>query len=281
MSSSRRPVRLWLFALLLSLRAGILWGREDAVFRFVQISDTHWGSMDSVAVTRALVSQITNLPVRIDFVAHTGDVFADCIDNPAVVKAGLASMAELTMPVHYVPGNHDLAVARITNAVAFYTQSFGPINHVADYHGVRCVFWGSAYAEGQPAADDEEAMAWLERQLHEADGMPVLVFHHFPAVRDLYDGLLHNGWSEARFARWERILQEGGVRAVFAGHAHSPDAYWVGNVPVYLGTPVIRYFERQPSFRVYEYRNGRLSYSTQFLPAKKKGGPLPRTGNHE
>ena len=248
--------------------------RDDAHFRFVQISDTHWGSMDSLAVTRAFVEEINALPLRIEFVVHTGDILSDNIDRESIVAEGKAIMAGLKAPVYYVPGNHDFS-PRITNAVELYTRHFGPVNHRADRFGVRCIFWGSAYGKGLAAAGGVDAFTWLERELKEAGRRPVLIFQHAPAVEDFYNNTLHDGWADDAYRRWVRLLKDADVRAVVTGHFHRDELHWIGDVPVYVTTPVVRYFDRQPSYRIYEYRNGRLAYTTQYREVRKNKGTAP------
>ena len=63
--------------------------------RFVQVSDTHWGARDGLTSTRRIVEAINALPMRIEFVAHTGDIMADNIARKETVDKGLAIMAGL------------------------------------------------------------------------------------------------------------------------------------------------------------------------------------------
>lgn len=270
----RGPFRFRVVVAIVTAWAWMACARDDAHFWFVQISDTHWGSLDGLAVTRAFVEEINALPLRIEFVVHTGDIFSDNIDRDSIVKEGRAVMAGLKAPVYYVPGNHDFS-PRITNAVELYARYFGPVNHRADHCGVRCLFWGSAYGNGLVAADGVEAFTWLERELKEAGRRPVLIFQHSPAVEDFYNKTLHDGWADDAYRRWVRLLRDADVHAVVTGHFHRDELHWIGDVPVYVTTPVIRYFERQPSYRIYEYKNGKLGYTTQYRETKKKKSAAP------
>jgi UDP-2,3-diacylglucosamine pyrophosphatase LpxH len=55
------------------------------------------------------------------------------------------------------------------------------------------------------------------------------------------------------------------VKAVITGHFHRDELHWVGGRPVFAAPPVAGYWGRQASFRLYEYRDGRLSYRTIYL----------------
>ena len=48
-------------------------------FYFVQMTDSHFGADDNLERGRRLVELINQLPVPVEFVAHTGDILADLI----------------------------------------------------------------------------------------------------------------------------------------------------------------------------------------------------------
>jgi alkaline phosphatase D len=234
-------------------------------FYFVQITDTHFGDRDHLERTRRLVDQINRLPYEIACVVHTGDVFADSITDETIVAQGLAVLGRLKAPVHILPGNHDVLPGRLTQTFSAFARRIGPPIQKAEYHGV--VFL-CAYTE--PAALGFTAPGYdplqaLEAALASAAGRPVIVFHHRPAVEDFYENVSHTGWGDAARRRLESLLLAHNIKAVVTGHFHRDELHWLEGIPVFSAPPVAGYWGRQASFRLYEYRDGRLGYRTIYL----------------
>jgi len=237
----------------------------DEVLRFVQITDTHLGDRDHLERTRRLVAEINRLPVDVACVVHTGDIFADGVPAAPERERLLAVFRDLKVPIHFLPGNHDIPAADPERGAAAYRREFGPLVHRAAYRGVAVVF---AYTE--PLAqgfvvEGYDPEAEIESALAGAGGGPVVFFHHRPATEDLYDGVVHPGWDPARRSRLESILRRHPVKAVVTGHFHRDELQWMGDIPVFTSPPVAGYWGRQASFRLYEFRDGRLGYRTVHL----------------
>ena len=84
---------------------------NDGALRFVQISDTHIGfdkpaNSDVTATLRAAVAKINAAPESPSFVLHTGDLTH--LSKPAEFDTLEQVLAELAVPVFYVPGEHDV-----------------------------------------------------------------------------------------------------------------------------------------------------------------------------
>jgi len=234
-------------------------------FYFVQITDTHFGDRDHLERTRRLVDQINRLPYEIACVVHTGDVFADSITDETIVAQGLAVLGRLKAPVHILPGNHDILQGRLAQTFSAFVRRIGPPIQKAEYHGV--VFL-CAYTE--PAAlgftvPGYDPLQALEAALASAAGRPVIVFHHRPAVEDFYENVSHTGWGDAARRRLESLLLAHNIKAVVTGHFHRDELHWLEGIPVFSAPPVAGYWGRQASFRLYEYRDGRLGYRTIYL----------------
>jgi 3',5'-cyclic AMP phosphodiesterase CpdA len=238
---------------------------EGVAFYFVQITDTHFGDRDHVERTRTLVDQINGLPYEITCVVHTGDIFADNITDAAVREEGLGVLKRLKAPLHVLPGNHDILENRLENTLRTYTREIGPLIHQAEYRGVVFVI---AYTE--PAAmgfkvPDYDPLKAIEAAFVQTAGKPVIFFHHRPAVEDYYEFALHPGWDPKARAALETLLRAHRVQAVITGHFHRDEFHWLNGIPVFAAPPVAGYWGRQASFRLYEYRDGRLGYRTVYL----------------
>jgi 3',5'-cyclic-AMP phosphodiesterase len=87
---------------------------------FVQISDTHIGPTQdyerhgyaSYPCAERLVELLNNLPVKPEFVIHTGDVVTE--PDPRSYRLAAELFARLELPIYYVNGNHDTAARNQT-----------------------------------------------------------------------------------------------------------------------------------------------------------------------
>lgn len=243
--------------------------QPDVHFYFVQVTDTHFGSGKKyrhIERNQAVREAVNKLPLPISCVVVTGDVFSDKIYKDEIRARAKSHFDGFDKPVHFLPGNHDLRPGKyLETNTKTWQDTFGPLSHTADYHGVRFVFvYTEPLAKGfaQPGYD---ALAWLEATLDEAGEMPVLVFHHTPSVDDFYNNEMHPGWAEDIRRKWAALLNRHNVKGVVAGHFHRDEMHWIGDVPLYVSTPVAGFWGRQACYRIYEYRNGKVGYRTQYI----------------
>jgi predicted phosphodiesterase len=254
-------------------------GQDDGRFFFVQLTDTHWGARDGVNLTRLAVERIRTLPVPVAFVVHTGDVFADVIEKPEVVKAGLEAMKGLSAPVYYVPGNHDILKGRTGKTAGQFKQAFGPLNREVVVEGVRCLFLCTEMMDEAAGFPGQIQRDWLESRLGRKGekGAAVLIFMHRPPIRDVL-GVADEGYGDPEgMTQWERFMaRHPEVMAVIGGHLHRDELQYIGDVPIHVAAGLARFWDRQPSFRLYEYDRGRLSYCTLYL--ERYAGGMRWTG---
>ena len=96
----------------LSQAAGMpMVSHDAAALRFVQISDSHIGfdkpaNTDVTATLRAAIAKIKAAPEPPAFVLHTGDLTH--LSKPAEFDTLEQVLSELSVPVFYVPGEHDV-----------------------------------------------------------------------------------------------------------------------------------------------------------------------------
>ena len=172
-------------------------------FYFVQITDTHLGDADHLERLKRIVEAIGRLPVRVECVVHTGDIVADKIEDPATVDAGRTLLQTLKIPVHYIPGNHDILASRPSETAQAYEKNFGPLETKAEYHGVVFLFLYTEPLRVHVPLEGFDPLKWLETELDEARPKPVLVFTHAPSVEDFYNNVFHRGWKKDPKAKWE------------------------------------------------------------------------------
>lgn len=242
---------------------------QDIQFCFVQISDTHFGSARENNAARAIIEKINALPFAVEFIVHTGDIFADNADKETAMSVATSAFARLQAPLHTLPGNHDILTNRLASTLHAYTNQFGPLASRADYKGVACLFLYTEPLRKEFTIPGYDPMTWLQAQLVAISNTPAILFHHAPPVEDFYDGSIHPGWPEPARASWNDLLRKSSIQAVIAGHFHRNELHWLEDIPLFVGEASASYWGRTPAFRIYEYRNGRLSYRTVYLSPKE------------
>ncbi len=242
---------------------------------FAQITDVHLGVLDHAHVLEQAIEAVNRAPFPLACVVVTGDLFADTIGKPEVFAAATALLARIRAPVHVLAGNHDILEKSAERDMALWTNAFGPFGQTAEYEGVRLIF---VYTEGlfRRSADRSfDAEGFLIRALQEAGGRPALVFHHSVWPESYYNNALWPSWPPDAAARWVKILKTSGrVKAVITGHSHRDELHWEGEIPIFVGTPLARFWGRQPMFRIYVYREGRVSYRTWTLSDAPRGATI-------
>jgi Icc protein len=256
-----------LLTVIVFLTSSDIYAEENQVnnFNFVQITDTHFGHLDHQHRTEKAVEMINSLPVPIKFVVHTGDITMDRTEDKEVVDSALSVMNKISVPVYYVPGNHDILIKKLDSTGKIYKEKFGELISKAEINGVLFLFVYTEPLARKFTVNGYEPFEELEKELKESGGKPVIIFHHSPSVDDFYNNKFHEGWERETREQWVKLLNDYNVKAVIAGHFHRDEHHWLGNVPLYISASIAGYWGRQASFRIYEYRNGKISYRTQYI----------------
>ena len=262
-------LRSWIFVVCLMIILPVAFGyaeepQGDSLF-FVQITDTHFGAPRHYSIAEKMVDQINRLPFAIQCVVHTGDIMADNIEDQGAVDRSRWIMQKLKVPIRYLPGNHDIDPENLDATHKAYLEKFGGLVSRAEYQGVVFLLIYTEPLRSGVAIEGYQPLSELEAHLKNSRGKPVIVFHHAPCVGSFYNNERHRGWKKEIREEWVRLLNTYGVKAVIAGHFHGDEHHWLGRVPLYISSAMAPYWGRQPTFRIYEYRNGKISYRTQYL----------------
>ena len=198
---------------------------------FVHISDSHvltdptrrgWHRGPSLPGAEALVREIETLPAPIDFVLHTGDVNHDP-EREDEYRQSLELYRRLSVPVHFLPGNHDRSVWLQRRLLG--REDPGPhADQEFEAGGVQFLLLDSSVAGADHNAGhgqlEPEQLAWLEGRCAAQDSRPLVVaLHHHPlalSVAWLDDLILRNGEAlhEILLSARRRL------RCVLYGHIH-------------------------------------------------------------
>ncbi len=234
-------------------------------FYFGQLTDTHFGIESNDLRTKEAVRAINDLPLELEFVAVTGDLTSDRLHDPAVVSNLVAVLDGLESPVHCVPGNHDILQKRLDATLSIYTNTFGGLISQQEYRGVIFLFVYTEPLAKSFSVHGYEPLKAVEERLKQSEGKPVVVFHHSPSVDDFYNNKMHEGWKKNIREQWVSLLNAYKVKAVIAGHFHRDEHHWLGDVPLYVSPAIAGFWGRQATYRIYEYRDGKIGYRTQYI----------------
>jgi len=191
--------------------------------RFVQISDSHIGfdkpaNSDVTATLRATVAKINAAPESPSFVLHTGDLTH--LSKPAEFDTLEQVLAELAVPVFYVPGEHDVLdddaksyLARFgkgTQGAGWYSFDQGGVHFIGLVNVVNL-------KPGGLGTLGSEQLEWLAKDVqHLTSSTPIVVFAHIP----LWSVYPDWGWGTDDSERALSYLKRFGSVSVLNGHIH-------------------------------------------------------------
>src|SRR4051794_11112807 len=168
-------------------RSGMNHAAGAGGLRFVQISDSHIGfdkpaNTDVTATLRAAIAQIKAAPQPPAFVLHTGDLTH--LSRAAEFDTLQQVVSELSLPVFYVPGEHDV----LEDEGRSYLERFGGGTvgsgwHSFDHGGTHFIGLVNVLnlKAGGLGTLGAEQLEWLEKDVASlSSSTPVVVFAHIP-----------------------------------------------------------------------------------------------------
>jgi Icc protein len=214
---------------------------------FVHISDTHIGARAdftrhghaSLACAKRMVEIINTMPIRPDFVIHTGDVVAE--PRSSAYRLAAETFAALEIPIYYANGNHDTAtdIRRYLpmGPVAAAGRDPGRLSYTFEVKGFRFLVLD---ARGPDEIDPQGLLpsSQLELVAQEVTGhgmpvnalsanalatnvAPLVIFIHYPVLP------LNSIWMDENMlvTNGEELHQalspaRDRLRGVFHGHVH-------------------------------------------------------------
>ena len=191
--------------------------------RFVQISDSHIGfdkpaNTDVTATLREAIAKIKAEPEPPAFVLHTGDLTH--LSKPAEFDTLQQVLSELSLPVFYVPGEHDV----LGDDGQSYLERFGKGTlgagwHSFDQNGVHFIGLVNVVnlKAGGLGSLGTEQLEWLEKDVKALpSSTPVVVFAHIP----LWSVYPEWGWGTDDSEQALSYLKRFGSVSVLNGHIH-------------------------------------------------------------
>ena len=173
------------------------------------------------------------------FVVVCGDMVNECDNDDQVTEVKrIAGLLHPSIPIHWVPGNHDVAVDHINpdlESIERYRQNFGSDYYAFSHGGVRFIVINSTLftspgplvdrANAQLAFVDAEATIAIDRSTENQNAtggqVQTVLFSHHPLFVETPDEA-DNPWSITRQYRMPllEIAADRGIGTNFAGHWH-------------------------------------------------------------
>jgi len=202
---------------------GSLPGPQAGGLHFVQISDSHIGfdkpaNPDVTATLREAVARIKASPEAPAFILHTGDLTH--LSRPQEFDTLQQVLSELSLPVFYVPGEHDV----IGDDGKQYLERFGRGTSGAGWHsfdkdGVHFIGLVNVVdlKAGGLGSLGREQLEWIDRDVkHLKSSTPIVIFAHIP----LWSIYPEWGWGTDDSAQALGLLKRFGSVSVLNGHIH-------------------------------------------------------------
>jgi Icc protein len=203
-------------------------------FTFLQVSDSHIGfnkppNPDARATYREAVAKITAMPVKPDFIIHTGDVSQ--LSKPEEFDDADQILGEAGLATFHVPGEHDMLDEGQGQGFKdrYGKGSLGDGWFSFDHSGVHFVALITvkdlkAGGSGHLGADQ---LAWMKADLTgRSASQPIVVFTHIP-LWSIYPAW---GWGTDDADQALALLRRFGSVTVLNGHIHQVLQKVEGNV---------------------------------------------------
>lgn len=251
-----------LVSCILSSSLAVSVGASDSThFYFAQITDTHLGAKDELAQTVKVVEAINKVPEKLECVVLTGDITQKGNFSDPDTKRGLDALKEIKVPLHFVPGNHDVSnEAGYPATPEEYQKCLGPLVYKVEHAGVVFLTLCTESLYGRMTISGYDPIKWLETALAEVGNKPVIIFGHIPPTTDTWNHANPDSKPQETRAKLESLLKSHNVKAVICGHYHRDELEWIGDIPLFIAAPVAAQYDIQTTYRIYEYTDGKLAY---------------------
>ncbi|WP_157244657.1 metallophosphoesterase [Nonomuraea typhae] len=184
--------------------------------------------------TRVIMDYLNALPADLDAVLVSGDIADHALPREYERARELLACRH---PIVICPGNHDDRAAFRKHLLGAEPDTV-PVNQVLEGAGFVLAACDSSIPGAAKGELADETLAWLDGVLEAARGRHALVaFHHPPALLHVpvLDAIRQYGGQ-----RLARLLERHPhVRALLAGHAHTPAATTFAGRPLLVAPGVV------------------------------------------
>ena len=247
---------------------------------FVHITDPQLGmiennagfSQESLSVANTF-SAINRLKPA--FVVITGDLVNQTGNEDQIMEfKRLLGQIKKSIPVYYVPGNHDVGQTAADESLALYRQNFKYDRFSVLRNNTRLIGFNSQLIQAKRDTLEKEQYLRIENELKNAGKYKYrLVFAHHPLFLQTIDekDTYQNIPAEYR-SKYLELFRKYKVRYLFVGHLHKNHLLKTGNLTIIATNsvsvshssepPGLRIVKVYPDSIVHEY------FSMETLPVK-------------
>ncbi len=232
---------------------------KPLLVRFAVLSDTHSDTEE----TKKALAQAKSL--RVEYIVDTGDWTT--VGTVAELTKQKQLFDAVGLPYWGVLGDHDRWQSGIKN----YAQVFGSVYQSFDRHGIHHILFDAS--DTRNGLYPEE-LSWLEKDLADNAGKPLLIFMHLPIYHPTSDRTITNksGTSaekDAGTARFLELIKGKNVIGMFAGDQHLSSSYTepTTSAKIFISGAVTRDRNLQtPRFSLVEiYKDWTISVTDQVI----------------
>jgi len=212
------------------------------LFSFGIITDTHLRSpegdtsspfpVNALANDRACVAWDILTNESLEFIVHLGDMVHPLPHMPAYLPATKAARALFhseNVPIHFVPGNHDIgdkpmpgspAAVVSGSSIEAYEKAFGDDHYCFDHQDCTFIIVNSSlWNSGLP--QESEQLRWLKQTL-KSSNKRMFLFSHYPHfVNNTAEDENYDNVAEPARSQLLQLIKTHEVEAVFSGHVHN------------------------------------------------------------
>lgn len=241
---------------------------DNQPFSFVQICDPQLGMggyEHDVKSFRQTVKQVNVL--NPDFVLICGDLVHTL--NEQSVGDFKAIKAELTVPCHCAPGNHDVGNEPSLQSLQSYREAIGKDYYLFEHKGSVFVIVNSQLWKAPVDGESEKQDAWLETTLANAAGTKggIFIVGHYPLFTETpEEAEEYFNLPIAKRTELLHLFEEHGVDAVLGGHTHRVILNEYRGIQFVNGEPTSRNTDQQPlGFRLWQVDSSG-AFTHRFIP---------------
>lgn len=228
-------------------------------FFFVTLTDPQLGffteNNDMATETELLTRAIHALNrLKPAFVVVTGDLIHKPADKAQTTEfLRIVGGLDPAIPIHFLPGNHDLENVPTPQTIDYYRKHFGPDYYSFDFRGCHFIALNTTllHSPDKASLHEAEQWVWLKNDLEQSSKnhpKHTILFQHHPTY--LKNGDEPNDYHTIPNPRRAELLQlyrQHNVSAVFAGHLHRCNAATHRNTQIFAAGPVGKPLGKDPS----------------------------------
>ena len=253
---------------------------QSEPYFFVHLSDPQLGMMEINAdfskeseMVADAISAINRLNPA--FVVITGDLVNQEGNMEQINELKrLFDQVKKSIPVYYVPGNHDVGQMVPEESLASYRANFGDDRFSVLYKKTRLIVINSQLIWAKRDTLEMEQYQWLEDELKKsAKNDHRFVFAHHPIfVESVDEADRYQNLPIDRRGKYIDLFEKNNVQYMFVGHLHKNHISQTGNLTIVATNGLCVSHSHEPPglkiVRVYPDRVDYDYYAVEMLPEK-------------